>query len=201
MPKVIVDGILVDVETKVCFTLFYFNLTFLIKKFLTTTKRIFRRRELLFQFVTSAKLWLACVYALKDSFLSIEVFPASRNCMTFLVDFTLAHSSVTRQVLIRLRTGWEYAQEMKDVEFFASNFPKVDSAILDKLMKALSERTDISYKNENNGKQPINILNKLFLTFFCCIHDKILYRLTRHFTLCVSHHLVFVFFCITKIRW
>uniref|UniRef100_A0A1I7WIM3 DNA helicase n=1 Tax=Heterorhabditis bacteriophora TaxID=37862 RepID=A0A1I7WIM3_HETBA len=55
---------------------------------------------------------------------------------------------------------------MKDVEFFASNFPKVHSAILDKLMKALSERTDISYKNENNiaslGKTTYKYSYKIF---------------------------------------
>uniref|UniRef100_A0A1I7W831 Uncharacterized protein n=1 Tax=Heterorhabditis bacteriophora TaxID=37862 RepID=A0A1I7W831_HETBA len=121
-----------------CFILFYFNLTFLISIFtnkfafsftphifllILGKRKVLRTKEFLedanYYFnlspanliQTSAKLCLACVYALKDSFLGIGVFPASHNCMTFLVDFTLAHSSVTRQVLIRLRTGWEYAQE------------------------------------------------------------------------------------------
>jgi hypothetical protein len=78
---------------------------------------------------TSAKLWLACAYTVKEFFLAIGVYAVSHKSLKFLTRFAIGKSSLSTEralsgeIMVRLMDGWTYAEQYVN-SLFGNNFSK-----------------------------------------------------------------------------
>ncbi|KAE9554326.1 hypothetical protein FO519_002436 [Halicephalobus sp. NKZ332] len=117
---------------------------------------------------TSARLWLACVYMVKDYYLQIGIHAVSHRSLKFLMKFAVNYSS-TFGMISDLMEGWDFSEQFHQfsygeqnfkssefesrkvaVEYFVHNFASIDkSAVYEGIMKLVDcPRNDIEFKNQ-----------------------------------------------------